>query len=303
MRFSLIYQPEIMPTSLADPQYAYLEQQVLAAELSGFAAIWLSEPIPGASTAGSRALRIVQHLSSITDRLDLGLHTSLPDALVFNRWAADLLRLDDLSGGRCRLALTGPLEAQRDASAVAVPPWLNELARQLGFDRALRPAQRLLFVATDAVAALAGGQGYGLLLPTTGSLHTHHLALARYHLARAAQPGWVARVVPLVVVADPRGVAEVQRRVINGTAPLSYADAPYQQPIIGTCAEVTAKLAALHLADGLDEVACQVHLPGLLPETIHQTIELLGRFVLPHFQSERARSVGTALEPGVPCPG
>jgi alkanesulfonate monooxygenase SsuD/methylene tetrahydromethanopterin reductase-like flavin-dependent oxidoreductase (luciferase family) len=302
MRFSLIYLPDMLPTSLADPQYAQLEQQVLAAELSGFAAVWLSEPAVGTSVPGSRVFRIVQHLSSITDRLDLGVHTLLPDPLLFSRWAAELLRLDDLSGGRCRLVLDGPFDAQRDAAAASAPAWLEALVQQLGIDRAFRPAQRLLFVASDAGSALAGSQGYGLLLPTTGSLHAHHLGLARYHLARAAQPGWVARVVPVVVVADTRAVAELQRRV-SGSEPLPYTDAPYRQPIIGTCGEVTARLAALQLADGLDEVACVVNLPGLLPEEVRQTIELLGQFVLPYFQSARVRYAGAALEAAVPCLG
>ncbi|MEI7772561.1 MAG: hypothetical protein WCI67_21405, partial [Chloroflexales bacterium] len=80
----------------------------------------------------------------------------------------------------------------------------------------------------------------------------------------------------------PDAVAAL-RRQLPLEAPLLSAAA--ERTLVGTATEVTAQLTVAHAADGLDELICALAPGALRPTLPLQTLDLLGRAVLPHLHA------------------
>ncbi|NTU82463.1 MAG: hypothetical protein HGA45_24340 [Chloroflexales bacterium] len=158
---------------------------------------------------------------------------------------------------------------------------LDELAETLGGREPSGKARRLLLLADETTTVIAGAAGFGLLLVPGGSHHARLLRLARYHDARAAQPGWVSRLLSIAVGADVPETLALTRRLPPVMPLISPTGEP---PLLGLPAQVAGQLAIAQSTDGLDEVLCVLVSGGPDPEALLRPIELLGRAVLPQLQ-------------------
>jgi alkanesulfonate monooxygenase SsuD/methylene tetrahydromethanopterin reductase-like flavin-dependent oxidoreductase (luciferase family) len=273
MRFSLFVPPQRVPGQLRTPGYRDLENQVVAAEIHGLSALWLAEATNVAAPQRPTTLRMLDHLSAITDRIDLGLLLRLPPAPLRSRLAEQIGALDDRSEGRTRLALACQPEDDLDA-ALAL---LAHAGALIGADRAPRPAERLQLRADATSAARAVAHGYGLVLPDAP-----HAEVERGWLAHATErPRWVVRTLTVVVAASALGVAELSRCI--AAAPVRQSGA--RRLVIGTPEQVLTTLASAQVSAGIDELACDVAPPGVRPEQALKSIELLGGTILPRLRA------------------
>lgn len=279
MRCSLFVPIDSLPDRLRVQAYHAAEQQVIAAELAGFSAVWLADQWLRTPPQLPDALAMLQRLSMVTDRVDLGVILRLPPGPLRPRLQHELLRLDDLSGGRLRVALDlrGGSAEERAAGLTL----LETLAERLGARQAPGLARRVALIADDAAAPVAGANGLGMLLTPGDPLHARRLWLARYHDARELRSGWVARLLSLAVGADADDLQAIRRGLPEEAPLLSPAAEP---TLFGLPNDLIAQLAVIQIADGLDEVLCAIA-PGIArPETRTPMIALIGQRVLPHLQ-------------------
>jgi hypothetical protein len=148
MRFSLFVTADHLHGGVHSRHYETLEQQVIAAELHGFAAVWLSEGWSDVPPDLFSTVRLLHRLSAVTDRIDLGALVRLPHPTSRSRLLEALVRLDTLSGGRMRLAVDPGACAPEAALDVALS--VAEELREQG-----KPwlARRVLLVAHESSAA------------------------------------------------------------------------------------------------------------------------------------------------------
>jgi hypothetical protein len=281
MRVSLFAPADQPPTALRSQSFVAIENQAVAAELAGFSALWLADQWLRIPPRLPAALGLIQQLSVVTDRIDLGVVIRLPPAALWGQLSDELRRLDDLASGRVRVALD-LRDTGASASSSAIGALLDTISAQLDARGTPSLPRRLSLLADPASAVAAGARGLGLLLAPGEDLHTRRLALAHYHEARAERPGWVTRLLSVAVGADSDELAAL-RRHLPLEAPLLSAAA--ERTLVGTATEVTALLTVAQAADGLDEVICALAPGAQRPALPLQTIDLLGRVVLPHLQA------------------
>ncbi|NTU82461.1 MAG: LLM class flavin-dependent oxidoreductase [Chloroflexales bacterium] len=287
MRLSLLVPHERLPAQLRSPGYRDLENQVIAAELHGLSAVWLADATAIPALQRLPTLRILDHLSAVTDRIDLGLRLRLPVAPLRPLLAEQIGALDERSEGRARLALECLPGDDLDA-ALAL---LAHAGSLMGLEHTPRPAERLQLRADAASAARAGAHGYGRLLPDAPDETVERGGLAR--APAADRPGWIARALTLVLADSNLGVAELARGI--AAAPLRQPEA--RRLLIGTPAQVLQALAHEPTFGGVDELVCDVAPPGVRPEQALKSVALLGERILPHLQPATRRRP-PALPPG-----
>ncbi|MEI7772656.1 MAG: LLM class flavin-dependent oxidoreductase [Chloroflexales bacterium] len=281
MRVSLFAPADQPPTALRSQAFVAIENQAVAAEIAGFSALWLADEWLRIPPRLPVALGLIQKLSVVTDRIDLGVVIRLPPAALWARLLDELRRLDDLASGRVRVALD-LRDADTVASAEAINDLLDAISERLDAHGTPSLPRRLSLLADPLSAAAAGRRGLGLLVAPDDDLHARRLALAYYHAARAARPGWVTRLLSVAVGADPDAVAAL-RRQLPLEAPLLSAAA--ERTLVGTATEVTAQLTVAQAADGLDELICALAPGALRPALPLQTLDLLGQRVIPYLHA------------------
>jgi hypothetical protein len=281
MRVSLFAPADRPPTALRSHAFVAIENQAVAAELAGFSALWLADQWLRIPPRLPAALGLIQQLSVVTNRIDLGVVLRLPPATLWAHLLDELRRLDDLASGRVRVALD-LRDAGAVASAEAISELLDAISERLDAHRTPSLPRRLSLLADPVSAATAGTRGLGLLVAPDDDLHARRLALAHYHHAREDRPGWVTRLLSVAVGADADAVAAL-RRQLPIEAPLLSAAA--ERTLVGTAIQVTAQLTVAQAADGLDEVICALTPGAQRPTLPLQTLDLLGQAVLPHLQA------------------
>jgi alkanesulfonate monooxygenase SsuD/methylene tetrahydromethanopterin reductase-like flavin-dependent oxidoreductase (luciferase family) len=281
MRFSLFAPADQPPAALRSQSFVAIENQAVAAEIAGFSALWLADQWLRIPPRLPAALGLIQQLSVVTDRIDLGVVIRLPPAALWARLLNELHRLDDLASGRVRVALD-LRDAGAVASAEAIGDLLDAISERLDARGTPSLARRLSLLADPRSAVMAGRRGLGLFVAPDEDLHARRLALAHYHHAREDHPGWVTRLLSVAVGANPDAVATL-RRQLPLEAPLLSAAA--ERTLVGTATEVTAQLTVAQIADGLDEVICALAPGALRPGLPLQTLDLLGQSVLPYLQA------------------
>lgn len=106
--------------------------------------------------------------------------------------------------------------------------------------------------------------------------------MARYQAALDERPGWVSRLLSLTLTNEPEANITARRKKPRASALLNFTVEP---TLIGGPNQLIAQLVVAQIADGLDEVI------GALPELVarpklgSETIERLGREVLPYLQA------------------
>ncbi|NTU84594.1 MAG: LLM class flavin-dependent oxidoreductase [Chloroflexales bacterium] len=274
MRIALLVPHDRLPVQLRSPGYRDLENQVVAAELHGLSAVWLTDAAVVPAPQRLPTLRLLEHLSAVTDRIDLGLVLRLPPEPLRPLLAEQIAALDERSDGRARLAL----ECLPGDDLEAALALLAHIGALMGLGRGARPAARLQLRVDPARVASAGAHGYGLLLPDGSDSVGEHGEPARTPVPN--RPGWVAHTLTLVMADSDLGVAELARGI---------ATAPARQPtarrlLRGTPTQVLQTLAHEPTFRAIDELVCEVAPPGVRPEQALTSIALLGEHILPQLQ-------------------
>ncbi|GHO59590.1 LLM class flavin-dependent oxidoreductase [Ktedonobacter robiniae] len=238
MRFSLFYNFDVHPEQVTTTLYQEVEAQAIAADISGFDAIWLAEHHFAAYGRMPSSLLYLAHLSGLTQHIELG--TAVVEASLYNplRLAEDVALLDELSGGRLRLGIgSGSARKSEEFAQFGVPleektSRMLEIAETLrqAFDerridfqgrhyqyrdvslqpQSRRAASQLLWLAANgSTARIAGQQGYGLLVPRVGQFEQHRQLITDYRQVLAGKRGHVS-VLRFVFVAETLEEAQFQ---------------------------------------------------------------------------------------------
>ncbi len=278
MRVSIFSSADQLPPTRRTQSFVAIENQAVAAEIAGFSTFWLADQWLRIPPRLPLALGLIQKLSVVTNRIDLGIAIRLPPESLWERLLNELQHLNDLSSGRVRVALD-----MRDPgaaiSSTAISDLLDAMSGRLDAHGTWSLPHRLTLFADPISVITAGRRGLGLLVAPDDTRHSRDLALAHYHEARATRPGWVTRLLSVAVGADPDEVANLRRQLPLEAPLLSSA---VERTLVGTAAEITAQLTIAEIADGLDEVICALAPGALRPTLPLQTLDLLGRAVLPH---------------------
>lgn len=274
MRISLLVPHDRLPAQLRSPGYRDLENQAVAAELHGLSAVWLTDAAVAPVPQRPPTLRLLEHLSAVTDHIDLGLVLCLPPEPLRPLLDEQIAALDARADGRVRLTL----ECGSGDDLAAALALFAHIGVLMGLGRDPRLAERLLLRVDLARVAEAGTQGYGLVLPDAPGTTGERGGPARPPVPN--RPGWVARTLTLALADSDLGVAELDR----GMATASARQPSPRRLLSGTPAQVLQTLAHEPTFRGVDELACAVTPPGVRPEQALTSIALLGERILPQLQ-------------------
>lgn len=236
MKFSLFFNFDALPELGTPALLAQVEEQVIAADRLGFAAIYLAEHHFTEYGRMPAPLTFLARLSALTSRIELG--TAVVEAPYYHplRLAEEAALVDRLSGGRLRLgigsgAANKPLEFSRFGITLEDkgPRTLEitEIVRQaltdhlVNFEGAyftyqnvalalepVRPASELLWMAASPrTIAYAGSHALPVLLPRPVPESTVRDTIAGYRAALPARASGYASALRFIFVGETRAEA------------------------------------------------------------------------------------------------